>query len=43
MADGTILVAHNKAYGPFSWMRYIIVSEQDLSDNFDMILAHINL
>lgn len=40
MADGTILVAHNKAYGPFSWMRYIIVSEQDLSDNFDMILAH---
>ena len=40
MADGTILVTHNKAYGPFSWMRYIIVSEQDLSDNFDMILAH---
>ena len=40
MTDGTILVAHNKAYGPFSWMRYIIVSEQDLSDNFDMILAH---
>ena len=40
MADGTILVAHNKAYGPFSWMRYIIVSEQDLNDNFDMILAH---
>ena len=40
MADGTILVAHNKAYGPFSWMRYIIVSEQDLNDNFDLILAH---
>ncbi len=40
MADGTILVTHNKAYGPFSWMRYIIVSEQNLSDNFDMILAH---
>lgn len=40
MVDGTILVTHNKAYGPFSWMRYIIVSEQDLSDNFDMILAH---
>ena len=40
MSDGTILVTHNKAYGPFSWMRYIIVSEQDLSDNFDMILAH---
>ena len=40
MADGTILVTHNKVYGPFSWMRYIIVSEQDLSDNFDMILAH---
>lgn len=40
MSDGTILVTHNKAYGPFSWMRYIIVSEQDLNDNFDMILAH---
>lgn len=40
MADGTVLVTHTKSYGPFSWMRYIIVSERDLSDNFDMILAH---
>ena len=40
MADGTILVAHNKAYGPFSWMRYVIASAQDLDENFDMILAH---
>ncbi|MBR5841203.1 MAG: M56 family metallopeptidase [Bacteroidaceae bacterium] len=40
LPDGTILVTHTKSYGPFSWMRYIIVSERDLSDNSDMILAH---
>ena len=40
MADGTILVTHTKAYGPFSWMRYVIASEKDLDENFDMILAH---
>ena len=40
MADGTILVTHTKDYGPFSWMRYIIVSERDLDENRDMILAH---
>ena len=40
MADGTILVTHDKAYGPFSWMRYVIASEKDLDENFDMILAH---
>ena len=40
LPDGTILVTHTKSYGPFSWMRYIIVSEHDLSDNSAMILAH---
>ena len=40
LPDGTILITHTKSYGPFSWMRYIIVSERDLSDNSDMILAH---
>ena len=40
LADGTILVAHDKGYGPFSWMRYVIASAQDLDENFDMILAH---
>ena len=40
MADGTILVTHTKDYSPFSWMRYIIVSERDLDENYDMILAH---
>ena len=40
LADGTILIAHDKAYGPFSWMRYVIASAQDLDENFDMILAH---
>ena len=40
MADGTILVTHTKDYSPFSWMHYIIVSESDLHENHDMILAH---
>ena len=40
LPDGTILVTHDEAYGPFSWMLYIIVSAQDLNDNRDMILAH---
>ena len=40
LPDGTILIIHDKAYGPFSWMRYIIVSAQDLHDNRDMTLAH---
>ncbi len=40
MTDGTILVTHTKDYSPFSWMHYIIVSESDLHENRDMILAH---
>ena len=40
MPGGVILVTHNKAYGPFSWMRYIIVSADDLRESRDMILAH---
>ena len=40
LTDGIILVTHTKDYSPFSWMRYIIVSERDLCDNRDMILAH---
>ena len=40
LPDGIILVTHTKDYSPFSWMRYIIVSERGLRDNRDMILAH---
>ena len=40
LADGIVLIAHDKAYGPFSWMRYVMASAQDLNENFDMILAH---
>ena len=40
LPDGTVLVTHTKDYSPFSWMRYIIVSERDLRDNRDIILAH---
>ena len=40
LPDGTILVTHAKNYSAFSWMSYIIVSEHDLRDNRDIILAH---
>ena len=40
LPDGTILITHDKSYGPFSWMRYIIASGHDLHDNRDMIIAH---
>ena len=40
LPDGIVLIAHDKAYGPFSWMRYVMASAQDLNENFDMILAH---
>ena len=40
LTEGIILVTHIEDYSPFSWMRYIIVSERDLCDNRDMILAH---
>ena len=40
ISDGIVVITHDKTYGPFSWMHYVIASEKDLDDNFDMILAH---
>lgn len=34
------LVVHDKAMSPFSWMNYIVVSETDLKDASESILAH---
>ena len=34
------LIVHNKAMSPFSWMNYIVVSETDLKDASESILAH---
>ena len=37
--DFTLLV-HNKQIAPFSWMKYIIISENDLEENGKEILTH---
>lgn len=34
------LIVHNKSMSPFSWMNYIVVSETDLNEASDSILAH---
>lgn len=38
--DGTILVRLPQRVTPFSWGRYIVISEEDLADNGAAILAH---
>lgn len=34
------LVIHNQTLPPFSWMRYIIISQQDLDENASVFLEH---
>lgn len=34
------LITHRKEIAPFSWMRFVVVSEKDLDENGDEILAH---
>ncbi len=38
--DGTILVRLPQCVTPFSWGRYIVISEEDLAENGAAILAH---
>lgn len=38
--DGTVLVRTDEAVTPFSWGRYIVMSEADLAENGDAILLH---
>ena len=38
--DGTVLVRVARSAGPFSWGRYIIVSEEDLQENGAAIRCH---
>ena len=40
LANGTQLIAHNLPIAPFSWMKYIVVSESDIKDSGDEILRH---
>ncbi|MFO3726726.1 M56 family metallopeptidase [Butyricimonas muris] len=40
LEKGTILAVHDKDIAPFSWMKYIVISEKDLTENSKEILAH---
>ena len=37
---GVILIVHNKEIAPFSWMKYIVISQKDLDENGREILIH---
>ena len=37
---GVILIVHNKEIAPFSWMKYIVISQKDLEENGREILIH---
>ena len=37
---GVALIVHNKEIAPFSWMRYIVISQKDLDENGREILIH---
>ena len=38
--DGTVLVRIGRSVTPFSWYRYIVLSEKDLAENGDAIVLH---
>lgn len=38
--DGLTIVVHSQKIAPFSWMKYIVISEDDLSENGNEILTH---
>ena len=38
--DGTVLVRIGRSVTPFSWYRYIVLSEKDLAENSDAIVLH---
>ena len=40
LADGTVLVRIGRSVTPFSWYRYIVLSEKDLAENGDAIVLH---
>ena len=40
LADGSVLVHCTEKTAPFSWMKYIVVSEKDLQEDYTPILTH---
>ena len=40
LEKGTVLIIHDKNIAPFSWMKYVVISERDLQENSKEILIH---
>lgn len=40
MENGICLVVHQAGFAPFSWMKYIVISQTDLDENGTDILTH---
>ena len=40
MENGICLVVHQEGFAPFSWMKYIVISQTDLDENGTDILTH---
>ena len=40
LEKGVTLVVHNQEIAPFSWMKYIVISQKDLDENGREILIH---
>lgn len=38
--EGYILIVHQKQISPFSWMKYIVISENDLNESGNEIVLH---
>ena len=40
LEKGITLIIHDKNIAPFSWMKYVVISEKDLQENSKEILIH---
>ena len=40
LPDGTLLIIHSCNFAPFSWMKYIVISQADIKENGHDILLH---
>ena len=38
--NGIMLITHQKEIAPFSWMKFVVISEKDLKENGEEILTH---
>ena len=40
LSDGSVLVLHRREAAPFSWMKFVVMSEKDWRENGKVILLH---